>query len=427
MQTVEQQLATLLQYDPAYEWRGGNKALIDSTDPEAIAEGPAETGKTWAACYKAHMACREYPGAQGALVRKIAASIPGTVLVTMKRVIGSFPVVPFGGQHNPERLIYPNGSQIWIGGMDNPTKILSGERDFIQVCQAEELSQDDWETLTTRVTGRGAVMPYTQLFGDCNPGGSRHHLRLRSQAGHLRMIPTHHEDNPSLYQNGEWTEQGKRTIETLEKLSGVRYKRLRQGIWATAEGAVYDNFDASLHVRTRPDGEMKQWYLAMDEGYTNPAVILLVGEDGDKRLHIKREYYERGKLQQYVVQKAVEWKNEYNIHLAAVDEAAAGLIADLLNNNVSAVSSKGRVLDGIQGIQNRLRVQADGKPRLTVDPSCTNVINEFESYVWKKATSTGVVKDEPQKENDHAMDALRYLDNKIGDRHPDPRSLIDSV
>ena len=86
-------LATLLQYDPPYEWRGGNKALIDSMESEVIAEGASETGKTWAACYKAHMACREYPQAQGALVRKVAASIPGTVLVTMKRVIGKFPVV----------------------------------------------------------------------------------------------------------------------------------------------------------------------------------------------------------------------------------------------------------------------------------------------------------------------------------------------
>ena len=42
------------------------------------------------------------------------------------------------------------------------------------------------------------------------------------------------------------------------------------------------------------------------------------------------------------------------------------------------------------------------RPRLTVDPSCSNACREFESYEWKPDT------DEPVKINDHAMDAIRY-------------------
>ena len=53
-------------------------------------------------------------------------------------------------------------------------------------------------------------------------------------------------------------------------------------------------------------------------------------------------------------------------------------------------------------LQDLLKVHGDGKPRLTIDPSCVETINEFESYVWRPE------KDEPVKENDHAMDALRY-------------------
>jgi phage terminase large subunit len=146
----------------------------------------------------------------------------------------------------------------------------------------------------------------------------------------------------------------------------------------------------------------------MDEGYTNPAVILLVGIDPDRRWHVIREYYERGKLQEAVCDMAVDWTQAYNIHIAAVDAAAAGLIADLVNRGVPAQAAKGRVLDGIQAIQNRLKIQDDGRPRLTIDPGCVNVINEFESYVWKPE------KDEPMKQDDHTMDALRYLDNLLG-------------
>ena len=98
-----------------------------------------------------------------------------------------------------------------------------------------------------------------------------------------------------------------------------------------------------------------------------------------------------------------EWFLEKQCNTVAVDEAAAGLIADLKNNSVPAKGAKGKVFGGITSIQDRLKIQGDGLPRLTVAPSCINTINEFESYVWKPE------KDEPIKENDHAMDAIRYF------------------
>ena len=90
---------------------------------------------------------------------------------------------PYGGDKTPDRYIYPNGSVIWLGGMDNPDKVLSSERDFIYVNQAEELAEGDWETLKTRCNGRAGNAPYAQLSGDCNPGGSKHWIRERAKRG----------------------------------------------------------------------------------------------------------------------------------------------------------------------------------------------------------------------------------------------------
>lgn len=382
---------------------GGNREFFYAHDPEVIVEGPAETGKTLAACWRVHLSCLKYPGSQWAIVRKVQSSLYGSVLQTYERVIKGAPVDPYGG-NKPEAYIYTNGSKVWVGGMDNPDKVLSSERDGIYVNQAEGLTLNDWETLGTRATGRGAVMPYTILMGDCNPGGSRHWIRERARAGSLRLIRTTHKDNPTLYdpKTGEITPQGKRTMDTLSNLSGVRRKRLFEGVWATAEGAVYDMFDPAVHVKVRDRDEFQRWYLAMDEGYTNPAVILLVGEDGDGRLHIAREFYRRGVLQKDVVGFASEWAREYSAYLIAVDQAAAGLIADLRDVGLPAQGFKGRVLDGITAVQGYLQIAGDNRPRLTVDPACVETINEFESYVWKPE------KDEPIKDNDHAMDALRY-------------------
>jgi PBSX family phage terminase large subunit len=390
--------------DVDYLPHGAAMDFIYSHEREVIIAGPAETGKTLAACWKAHILASKYPGCQGAIVRKTYKSMTGSVLQTFERVIKGAPVEIYGGER-PEKYIYSNGSMIWLGGMDNPDKVLSSERDFFYVNQAEEFELNDWETMTTRATGRSAVIPFPQVFGDCNPSGSQHWILQRSKAGKMKLLTSVHADNPMLVDGeGNVTTQGKRTFETLDALTGVRYKRLRLGLWATAEGAVYDSFDNAVHVKERELSEFIYFALAIDEGYTNPAVILMVGVDSDKRWHIFKEFYQRGVLQERVCNQASEWKSKYNCQLVAVDASAAGLIADLKNYGIPAKAAKGRVLDGIQAIQNKLKIQNDGKPRLTVDPACVNAINEFESYVWKPE------KDEPVKENDHAMDALRYLD-----------------
>lgn len=406
-----------IHYDPNaktgdYIPRGGAKDLFYCKDPEIIIHGPAETGKTLAICWLLHITHSKYPNLHSSIVRKTQHSVYGSVLQTFHRVIAGSPVKVYGGE-KPERYIYPNGSTIWVGGMDNADKVLSSERYIIAVSQAEELTLNDWEMLTTRATGRGFSIPNARVIGDANPAGSKHWIRTRKN---LTLIQSRHEDNPTLYtDSGEITEQGKITLGRLDNLTGVRLKRLRHGIWATAEGAVYDTFDSSVHVKTRPEEEFKEWYLTVDEGYTNPAVILLVGSDTDGRWHIAREFYERGKLQSQVVETAKQWSQEKKCSVVAVDESAAGLIADMQNSGINATGAKGRVLDGIQKVQDRLKIQGDGLPRLTVDPSCINVINEFESYQWKQ--TKGIEKDEPVKENDHAMDAIRYLEDacNVGD------------
>jgi len=108
------------------------------------------------------------------------------------------------------------------------------------------------------------------------------------------------------------------------------------------------------------------------------------------------------------VASCLTWCDDFEVQQVIVDQAAAGLIADMKNAGLPAMGHKGRVLDGIQAVQNYLAIAGDGRPRLTVDPACVETINEFESYVWRPE------KDEPMKENDHAMDALRYYVDNLG-------------
>lgn len=390
--------------------RGAARELWACHAHEVIISGPAETGKTWAALHKLDMLLWKYPKAQAAIVRKTYKSTVSSVLQTYANKVVCEAVRPFGASH-PEWYDYPGGSRLWVGGMDNPDKVLSSERDFIYVNQAEELSLADWETLATRCTGRAGNAPYAQLFGDCNPGALDHWIRLRATSGALTLLRSYHADNPSLYDaTGQLTEQGRRTLDVLNALTGVRRKRLLEGEWATAEGAVYDEFTRETHVCQRP-GPWRSVILGVDEGYTNPGVILALGLDGDGRAHIIEEFYARRVLQDAFVAEAKRMTEAHNAAELWVDPSAAGLIAELRRAGLVAHPAQNAVTEGIQAVKARLAVAGDGRARLTVDPSCVNLIAEFESYVWKQGTTR---REEPEKANDHAMDALRYAVMGLG-------------
>ena len=396
-----------------YVLRGDNRLLMSAKEHEVVLAGPSDTGKSVSCCVKLHLLAMRYPGCQLAMVRNTAASLAGTVVKTFARVIAGQPVRVFGG-NSPNRFIYDNGSVIWLGGMDKPEKVLSSERDCIYVCQAEQLTLDAWEFLSRTCSGRGAIVRTPQLFADANPGGSRHWIRQRAADGKLRLLSSYHRDNPTLYDDKGilLTEEecqrrnlpsARARMKTLEDLTGVRRKRLFEGVWATSEGAVYDMFDAAIHVQVRPRNEMTKFALALDDGFTNPAVILDIGVDSDGRWHIFREFYKSGWVQDDVAQMAADWDKERRVEIAAVDAAAAGLIEALKRKGVTATAGKGRIFDGISKVQSKLKVAADGKPRLTVDPSCVETINEFESYVWKPE------KDVPVDDFNHSLGAIRYL------------------
>jgi hypothetical protein len=93
-----------------------------------------------------------------------------------------------------------------------------------------------------------------------------------------------------------------------------------------------------------------------------------------------------------------------NADSVLIDPSAPDVISAMQQAGLPAIAANNDVLPGINAVTTRLITSGDERPRLTVDPSCENLIREFETYQWKAGKS----KDEPVKKHDHAMDALRY-------------------
>lgn len=278
-------------------FRGAARAAQAVTDRAWLLSGPAETGKTYSGLYRLDTLARQYAD-QYIIARKVRATMDSTVLGTWRRIIelrGG--VTVFGGEH-PQFYTYPNGARVWVVGFDNPDKILSGEFGAAYINQAEELEENDWETMTTRVTGRGVTNPHPMVFGDCNPGPEDHWIIGRRDSGQMRLLESRHEDNPTLYDDaGRLTEQGKRALAILDALTGARYWRLRKGIWVGAEGQHFEAWDEAKHV-IRPREITGDWLIwgALDYGFGHPFAAGIFGLAPDGSVHLVAEYVARKTL-----------------------------------------------------------------------------------------------------------------------------------
>ena len=226
-----------------YAPRGAAATLLECRDKEVLVSGPAGTGKSRAALEKGHLLALLNPESRGLIVRKTRESLGSTALVTWRQFViaealRSGEVWFYGGSaEEPAQYRYRRGSIVNIGGMDKSTKIMSSEYDWVYVQEATELTVDDWEAITTRL--RNGKISFQQLMADANPNVPHHWLKGRCDRGQTRMLESRHEDNPILFDDdGRMTTRGEAYIATLDALTGVRYQRLRRGLWVAAEGLV---------------------------------------------------------------------------------------------------------------------------------------------------------------------------------------------
>jgi PBSX family phage terminase large subunit len=442
-----------------YEFRGNMGtpfAEAIKTHEEILLCGAAGTGKTLRILHFLNEVCWNYPKARILIVRKVRADLAQSTLVTYERdVMGQDnPIVSNVQRQYRLSYKYPNGSEVVVGGMDRPGAILSAEYDVIYAPEAVQLELSDWETLLMRL--RAGPYPHPILIGDTNPGPPDHWLKQRVDAGLVLMLNTYHKDNPSWWSEKlqEWTAKGiNYVLGKLARLTGVRKKRYLENKWASAEGAVYEDFNEDIHLINEVQlPEFQRRFRSIDFGFRNPFVCQWWGEDYDKRLYLYREIYQTGLL---VADAAIEivrleaglsldevaaMKAKYKDYadedgrfwrelrsLARAREKIDGSVADhdaedratLDKYGISTVAAKKAVHNGIQAVQARLRVQEDRKPslfvvrgaRVTMDMALkdagkpTSTQEEISGYVWNDATK----KEEPIKVDDHGQDAKRYM------------------
>jgi phage terminase large subunit len=418
-----------------YEPRGAARQLFQCRDSEVFMAGPAGTGKSLACLFRLHLVALHNPDMRGLIFRKTAVSLGSTTLVTWeKKVIADAMargiVRWFGGSaREAPGYRYSNGAKIDVAGMDRPEKIMSAEYDLVFGDEATELTIADWEAIGTRL--RNGRLSWQQQMGACNPAHPTHWIKRRCDDGAARMLISRHRDNPAyINADGTMTLQGVDYFKKLDALTGVRKLRLRDGVWAAAEGLIYDGFDEALHVvdEFRIPHDWPRW-LSVDFGFTNPFVMQWWAEDPDGRLILYREIYHTRRLVEeharqaraLMVYPAGGWR-EPRPRAVICDHDAEGRATLEKHLGLKTTAANKKVSPGIQAVTSRFKAAADGRPRLLLmrgalverdgaldearKPACTE--EEMPGYVWA-VKPNGTAPEAPLKENDHGCDAMRYM------------------
>lgn len=280
-----------------------------------------------------------------------------------------------------------------------------------------------FKQLLNRLSVKGA-----KLYATTNPDSPFHYLNTefitdekKLKSGMVKVIHFNLEDNPNL--DDEYISFIKSAY------SGLWYKRMILGLWVLAEGIIYPNFSQEKHCVGPKDLPTKvingtkyydfdRYFISSDYGITNPQVFLLSGIkkiNGVDHIYVLKEYYKKGseegakvKTDLSIYEDFKEFSQGYRYESIIIDPSASSLINLFKEKNLNVKKANNSVLDGISNVSIWLELERVH----IVENKCPNLVKEFSSYIWdEKAVKLG--EDKPVKENDHCLDALRYLINTL--------------
>ena len=256
------------------------------------------------------------------------------------------------------------------------------------------------ESFVNQATGRCSVDGSKYWF-NCNPDNPRHWFKVNwiDEAEKKRILYLHFtmDDNLSLSEHIKTRYRG--------MYVGVFFKRYILGLWCVAEGLVYSMFNEDKHVTQKHMTGAREYHVSVDYGTVNPFSANLWAFDGKKSIMEDEVYYDSREKGVRVDDEAYykmmcDMIGDRKVTFIIVDPSAASFIEVIKKYGKYIVKGADNdVLDGIRVVTTMLN-----NDMIQIHESCENTINEFGLYCWDEESGEDAV----IKENDHAMDSVRY-------------------
>ncbi len=368
-----------------------------------ICDGAVRSGKTfsmsvsfviWASC--------TFSGQDFAFCGKTITSVKRNLITPLIRQAGAW---GFRIKEYPSK----NYIEIELGGRVNRFYIFGGRDEssagLIQGVTLAGVMLDEAALMPRSFLEQAAArcsVAGSKLWFNCNPEYREHWFKKEwiDKAKEKRLLYLHFDlwDNPTL---------GSDMIKRYARLyTGVFYERFVLGKWVSTEGLIYPMFSREKNVCTELPEVFEKYAVSCDYGTVNPASFGLWGRSGGVWYRIREYYYDsrregrqRTDEEHYIGLERL--CGDLAVERVICDPSAASFIECIRRHGrFRAVAAKNDVISGIRRVADAL-----GSKRIMIHESCVDCIREFGLYRWSEHGGA----DAPVKENDHAMDDVRYF------------------
>ena len=359
-----------------------------------IKEGATRSGKTYLDYY---LIAKRVLSAHGegliCLIGNTRSTLERNILAPMRSIWGEDLVGAIKGNSTVSLF----GKTCYALGADKASQKERLQGAGIEYCYGDEITtwnREVFEMLKSRLD-----KPHSCFDGTCNPDGPEHWLLefMNSGADVFRQSYTIY-DNPYL---------PKEFVGNLEReyRGTVYFDRFILGKWTRAEGLVYPMFDRRAHTFDDPPADGR-YFISIDYGTVNPTSMGLWCVAGGRAYRIREFYHDsRRELRRLTdgdyYERLCALAGDVPVEYVVVDPSAASFITLIRREGRFCVlKAKNSVTDGIRYCAGLIN---DGK--IMIHNSCRDTLREFGAYSWDEKACTDCV----IKENDHAMDDIRYF------------------
>lgn len=292
-------------------------------------------------------------------------------------------------------ILIPNRGTIFIRSTENPNVLEGMTLRWAWLDEAGQMKLDAWVNIQGRLSilqGKLFITttPYTLnwLFTDF-------YEQAKKGTAEYKVVQFKSSDNP--YFPKEEYERVKGTMDART------FRRRYDGLFEKMEGLVYDDLGTADIVEPKKLN-FKEVIAGVDWGFNHPAAIAIIGITNDNEYYLIDEYYKSGKTTSEIIEKCNYFKDIYKVRFWYPDSAEPDRLEEMKRAGLhprEVNKNSGSIIKGIDCIRNLIR-----QNRFKIFNTCIYTQEEFSLYAYPEE---GIGKDEePIKENDHLMDAIRY-------------------
>ena len=357
-----------------------------------VAVAGVQSGKTFLGAYWAGKKITEFPQGTGIIVSPTYGILRAA---TLKKFFDIFPELRVYYKEHKGEINLPTGGIVYIRSADNPLGIEGITANWIWLDEGGMTSVLTWTVLRSRVSMTGGQILITTTPYNMGWLYTDFYIPWRDkQDASLSFFTWRSIDNP--YFSKDFFEAEKHRLRPEE------FSRRYEGRFSKMVGLVYD-LPKELEVGVLDRNiKTEARIMGVDWGFRNPAAMW-IGYLRDKEWYTVDEWKQSERTTAEIIQVIQNKITEHRITAVYPDPAEPDRIEECRRANIPVMESNKDIKGGVSFIQQLIR-----EKRFKVCNNCVETLDEMSMYHYPEPQEQKPEKDEPEKFNDHLMDAMRY-------------------